>query len=392
LRAELDGLGPAPPVRVAFAASRIVMRPEYGALGHSPEQPGASEEIAAHIDRAATSALRRELDAHGFGIAEAMDTAQRFSIGWEAARLLIEDTGALGLAHGFVAGAGCDHLERVRDAGELVDGIVHQARLIQSAGGGVVLLPQPCLCERGADADEFYEVYAAVIDALQGPLIVHWLGEAFHAGLAGYFPGDSFERVMAHDPSKVLGVKLSLLDAAFEERTRRALAEREQVVLTGDDHNFAGLILGAGASPSTPPAAREAGPWSFSLGDHSHALLGVLDGVALPAGLALRFLAHGRRERYLELMGPCEELGRALFAHPTQHYKAGLAFLSWLDGRQQTPWLANGEESCRDRDELMRTLELACKARVFSRADVVLERARAWLAQAGGAGAGGHKS
>lgn len=376
-RAELDELGPAEPVRVAFAASRLVMRPEYAALGRTPDEPGTSREIAEHIDRAATSALRRALDAHGFGIAEAMDTAQRFAIGWEAARVLIEDTGALGLKHGFVAGAACDHLERVRDAGELIEGVVHQARVIQAAGGGVVLLPQVWLCEQGAGADEFVEVYAAIIDALEGPLILHWLGEAFHAGLAGYFPGDSFERILAHDPSKVVGVKLSLLDADFEERTRRALLEREQVVLTGDDHNFAGLILGR---PGGEARERRAGPWRFSLGDHSHALLGVLDGIGPPAGLALRLLAHGRRERYLELMEPCEALGRLLFAAPTQHYKAGLAFLSWLDGRQQTPELAAGEERCRSREALEATLEAACRARVFTQAEVVLERAAAWLA------------
>ena len=63
---------------------------------------------------------------------------------------------------------------------------------------------------------------------------MHWLGEAFHPGLRGYFPGASFTRVMGLDPEKLRGCKLSLLEAEREVAIRRSLLPREQIVLTGD--------------------------------------------------------------------------------------------------------------------------------------------------------------
>jgi len=107
--------------------------------------------------------------------------------------------------------------------------------------------------------------------------------------------------VLDLDPSVVRGCKLSLLDAAHELRTRARLLPRGQVVLTGDDFNFAALIAGDG-----PPGAVER--WSeldghpLALGPFSHALLGILDAVAAPAGVALALLAAGDRAGYDELM------------------------------------------------------------------------------------------
>jgi len=350
-----------PPVRRVYAATRIVMNAEYAASSHAPDSPGTSEEILAQVNWEATTALRRRLNSLGFGIAEAMDTAQRFQVGWAVAERLIRDCGALGLEHGFVAGAGVDHLEAVHSQAELVDGVVHQARFIQGCGGMPILLPLAWLTREHADEAQYVEVYRAIVEQLDGPLLVHWLGPMFAAELEGYFPGDSFSAVMALDPDKLLGAKLSLLDADLERRVRRELGKRDQVIFTGDDLNFVDLIEGEG-------------------GEFSHALLGVFDGIAEPASLALRHLARGDSVRYREVMGPCQEFGRHVFQTPTQHYKAGLAFVSWLGGLQDNPLLANHEERSRDAAHLLRAAELAARAGAIADPELARPRLESFLA------------
>lgn len=347
--------GPEPdPVRMCFAAAHVVLQPGYAHASHSMAQPGSGAEIAQFVDWDATMGIRRFLDANGFGIAEAMDTAQRFALGWASAQQLITRCGRLGLRNGFVAGAGTDHLDKVRGTADLVDGVVHQVRFIQQAGGWPMILPMPWLTLNGATEDQYVDVYGSVLRQVEGPVFLHWLGEMFLPVLKGYFPGRSFERILALDPAKVRGCKLSLLDDAMELRVRRELLPRDQVVLTGDDFHFGRLILGGdpqGPAPTRPPVVERhvtIGNRRVAVGDFSHALLGILDGIAIPAGLALRHLARGDAGRFLDIMTPCEALGRHVFCAPTQHYKAGLAFLSWLNGLQSNPMLVNREDRCRD--------------------------------------------
>ena len=382
---------PKAPARLVFAAAHVVMKPEYRELSHSTELPGSSDEIATYVDWKTTMALRAHLDAQGFGIAEAMDTAQRFSLGWASARRLIEECGGLRLQHGFIAGAGVDHLEGVQSKNELIDGVVYQARLIQGAGGMVTFLPLVWLAQNHTEENGYVEVYGEIIRQLEGPLFVHWLGDMFLPGLTGYFPGNSFASVMALDPEKVRGCKLSLLDEDLELRVRRELLERDQIVLTGDDLHFARLIHGSGSnvpeiqrqttgrSAAVPEIQRYttiAGR-KVALGDFSHALLGILDGIAVPAGLALKHLARGDGARYMEIMEPCEALGRHVFSEPTAHYKTGLAFLSWLNGLQENFMLVNHEERCRDVEHLLRTAELAAAAGALRDTALAAERLKA---------------
>jgi len=355
------------PGRLAFAAAHIVMKESYRDLGHSVDSPGEPETIATHIDWDGTMDLRRFLDKQGFGVAEAMDTAQRFSLGWPLARELIERCGSLDLGNGFMAGAGEDSGNG--DEG-LVDGVVHQARTIQKAGGWVILLPLPSLCLKGAGEDEYVRVYESIISRLEGPLFIHWLGEMFLPELAGYFPGNSFGKVMALDPGKVRGVKLSLLDADREIRIRRMLMENDQIVLTGDDLHFTDLIMG----DNSVQKQIQIGHREVGLGDFSHALLGILDAVAVPAGLALRALGQGHVETYRELMNPLESLSRTVFEAPTCFYKTGLAFLSWLDARQSNRMLINREDLARSDDYLLRVLRDAVSARVIQSPTVAAER------------------
>ncbi|MEC9048383.1 MAG: DUF993 family protein [Planctomycetota bacterium] len=342
--------------RLCYGALHVVMREEYRGLGHTLSTPGAATEIEAHVDWSATMQLRRDLDRDGCGVAEAMDTAQRFFLGWPAARRLIAETGALHLEHGFCAGAGTDQLKRVGRRSDLVDAVVEQCAYITSHGGVPVVLPMPWLCEQRAGEREFVEVYEAIIRAVRGPILLHWLGPMFLPALEGYFPGRSFEKVMAIDPATVRGCKLSLLDRGFEEQVRKDLLASEQLVLTGDDFHFGALLLGDGEAPSRTTTV---GDREVAFGDFSHALLGVLDATARPTVAALQRLQEGDPAGFTAAMERCEALGQHVFAAPTQHYKAGLAFLAWLNGQQDNFLLVNREDTARDRDHYLRCAELA---------------------------------
>jgi len=360
------------PARLAFAAAHVVMRDDYAATTHALDRPGAPGEIAEAIDWEGTLAIRRRLASHGFGIAEAMDTAQRFMLGWPGAERLISQCASLGVP--FVAGASTDHLDHVPDRDALVQGVAHQCDVIAEAGGVPVILPMGQLVAWGAGPDEYVRTYADIASRHDGPVILHWLGPMFLASLEGYFPGDSFERVMASDPERIRGAKLSMLDDALEIRLRRDMIARAQVMLTGDDFSFASLIEGRGA----PTGLATIGPWSAPIGDFSHALLGILGAIAAPAGRALRDLARADLDSYRRIMAPCEALSRIIFEAPTTHYKAGIAFLSWLDGHQSNAMLVNREDRARSAEHLRRVAKAGAKAGVFENADAAAERLERW--------------
>ena len=354
----------APVSRLCYGALHVVMQPSYQRLGHRPDQPGDPTTIEAHVDWDTTMRLRCQLDRCGMGVAEAMDTAQRFAIGWPAARRLIASTGALQLDHGFCAGASADQIASVKTATDLIDAVVEQCGFIASHGGIPVLLPMPWLCQQQASEQSFVDVYRAIIEQVHGPVFLHWLGPMFLPSLAGYFPGNSFARIMAIDPSVVRGCKLSLLDAEFEQRVRRDLLASEQIVLTGDDFHFGQLLLGDGMPPTRSTTV---GDRTVALGDFSHALLGIFDAIAKPMQTALRHLEAGELAAFRQLVADCEALGQHVFGEPTRFYKSGLAFLAWLNGLQDNFALVNGEEHMRSHEHYLACAELA------RRADCVLD-------------------
>jgi hypothetical protein len=79
-------------------------------------------------------------------------------------------------------------------------------------------------------------------------------------------------------------------------------------------------------------------------------------------------------------MGPCEELGRLVFEAPTSHYKAGLAFISWLNGWQENTMLVNREELARSSDHYWRVARYAERAGALIDAETAADRLR-WMAQ-----------
>ena len=260
-------------------------------MPQSQETPGSSDEIVEHIDWDATMRFRSHLSKHGFGVAEAMDTAQRMELGWKSSHRLIEQTGQLQLKKGFVAGAWTDHVDATSPT-QLIDAVIEQSLIIQAAGGMPIILSMPWLSINQCNSDIYVDVYSRIIQALEGPLLIHWLGEMFIPALRGYFPGDSFERIMNFAPEKVRGAKLSLLDESLERTLRKKLLERDQIILTGDDYHFANLIEGDALSIDR---RTQIGDLDVALGDFSHALLGIFDGVAskMPEGSWRKTLASG---------------------------------------------------------------------------------------------------
>ena len=88
--------------REAFAAAHVVADP-FG-----DNVPGAP----AAVDWDATLAFRRELFRYGFGVAEAMDTAQRnMGLDWPAVQELVRRSAAqaASTAARIASGAGTDH-------------------------------------------------------------------------------------------------------------------------------------------------------------------------------------------------------------------------------------------------------------------------------------------
>jgi dihydrodipicolinate synthase/N-acetylneuraminate lyase len=310
--------------RVAFAAAHVAVDESGG------------------IDWEATLAFRRHLWEHGLGVAEAMDTAQRgMGLDWPAARELIRRTAAEGGGR-LAAGAGTDHteprtLEEVRAAYE------HQCELIEGTGAQVVLMASRALAAIATSADDYREVYGAVLRQLERPAILHWLGEMFDPALAGYWGGDEvvLDIIAAH-AGKVDGIKVSLLDAAREIAIRERLPEGVRLY-TGDDFHYPELIASG-----------------------SDALLGIFDPIAPLAAAALAALERGDRAEYDRILAPTVPLARKLFEPPTYHYKTGIVFLAWLNGHQEHFRMLGGMETARSAEHLAEVRELAVRAGVVA--------------------------
>ena len=100
-------------------------------------------------------------------------------------------------------------------------------------------------------------------------------------------------------------------------------------------------------------------PRSASARQHSDALLGAFAAITPVASAAIQALDAGDPARYLEILGPTEELSRQVFAAPTFYYKTGVAFLSWLNGHQSAFQMVGGLHSARSLPHLSRIVELA---------------------------------
>jgi len=218
--------------------------------------------------------------------------------------------------------------------------------------------------------DDYAKVYGRLLEQAASPVILHWLGPMFDPALAGYWGSadvatatDTFVDIIASNAHAVDGVKVSLLDRAHEEHLRRRLPDGVKVY-TGDDFNYAGLILGDGER-------------------HSHALLGAFAAIAPVASGALAALDRGDEAGYRELMEPTLPLSRHLFEAPTYHYKAGIAFLAWLSGHQPGYVMVGGLHAARSATHLSTAYRLADDLGLFPDPDLAAARMRTFLTLAG---------
>ena len=349
--------------RVAFAAAHVVADP----LGDNT--PGAP----AAVDWEATLAVRRWLFAHGLGVAEAMDTAQRnMGLDWQAVQELVRRSAAQARELGarIASGVGTDHVSEARTLDDVVAAYTEQLAVVEDAGSQVVLMASRHLAALATGPDDYLKVYDAVLSQAGGPVILHWLGEMFDPRLAGYWgsrdvaaaTGTFLDLVRAR-ADQVDGVKVSLLSAEHEVALRAALPAGVRLY-TGDDFHYPELIRGDGAR-------------------HSDALLGAFAVVAPAAAAALAALDAGDLGAYDREMAPTLPLSRHVFEAPTYHYKVGIAFLSWLAGRQAGFTMVAGLQSARSVVHLCRAFELANDAGLLPDPDLAARRMRSFLEVAG---------
>jgi Protein of unknown function (DUF993) len=355
---------PPPVSRRVFAAAHVAAPPGPEAAG-----PGAPE-AGAVIDWDSTLAFREHLWAHGFGVAEAMDTSQRgMGLSWEQARELIARSAERAAARrragafaGLACGAGTDQLAdgQARSLGAITAAYAGQLAFVESAGAQVILMASRAMAATARGPRDYLEVYGELLRQASRPVILHWLGEAFDPALRGYWGGASFEEaagtvleLIDRAGGQVDGVKLSVLDAAHEESLRCRLPAGVRLY-TGDDFNYADLIRGPGP--------------------HSDALLGVFAAITAPAAAALQALDAGDLAGYDAAMAPTVPLGRAIFEAPTYYYKTGVAFLAWLNGLQPHFRMLGGLERQRPVSHLIRVFELAATARALIDPGLAAER------------------
>ncbi|MGW2558995.1 dihydrodipicolinate synthase family protein [Streptomyces sp. NPDC001514] len=340
-RTTTYSVGSAPLVsRTVFSAAHVVADPYADT---TPDGPAA-------VDWDATLAFRRHLWAHGLGVAEAMDTAQRgMGLDWAGAAELIRRSAAEAKAmEGRIAcGAGTDQLTRPgADLEAVREAYEEQLALVEESGAQAILMASRALAAAARGPEDYLTVYGYLLRQASEPVILHWLGPMFDPALDGYWGStdldaatETFLQVIAEHPGKVDGVKISLLDAQREIDLRRRLPVGVRCY-TGDDFHYPELIAGDDQG-------------------FSHALLGIFDPLGPVAAEAVRVLDTGDAKGFRELLDPTVELSRHLFEAPTRFYKTGVVLLAWLAGHQSHFTMAGGLQSARSLPHLARAYELA---------------------------------
>ncbi|MFT4157295.1 MAG: dihydrodipicolinate synthase family protein [Microbacterium sp.] len=353
--------------RVAYAAAHVVPKV------HADNTPGQP----ADIDWDSTLAFRRNVYSWGLGVADAMDTAQR-NMGLDAAatRELIARSAEVAREAGgsVVVGVNTDHIEETHiSLGQVVDAYKDQLHFTEEQGAGPVLMASRHLARVATGADDYRRVYREVLESATVPVVLHWLGTAFDPELQGYFGADDWQTasgvlldIIRENPGKVAGVKMSLLNAESEISVRAQLPEGVRM-FTGDDFNYVGLIGGL----ANPGAERGGGAAESK---YSDALLGAFAAITPVASAAIQALDAGDAARYLDILGPTEELSRQVFAAPTFYYKTGVAFLSWLNGHQPAFQMVGGLHSARSLPHLSRIVELANASLALENPELARER------------------
>lgn len=351
--------------RIAYAAAHVVADP----------LADVDPWIDSAIDWDRTLAFREHLWSLGFGVAEAMDTAQRgMGLDWAASLELIQRSTQIAKSGGHLiaSGAGTDHLAPSADVtlDDVIAAYEMQCEAVEATGSRVILMASRALVAAAKGPDDYAKVYDHVLSGLTQPAILHWLGEMFDPALAGYWGNldhtiamDTCLSIIKANASNVDGIKVSLLSAEKEIAMRGQLPP-DVKMYTGDDFNYPDLIEGD-----------EIG--------FSHALLGIFDPIAGGAANALTALSAGDKTAYRAAFDPTVPLSRHIFKAPTRFYKTGVVFLAYLNGHQDHFTMIGGQESARSTQHLAQAVRLANDARLFIDPDSVAARARAVFAARG---------
>jgi hypothetical protein len=349
--------------RIAYAAAHVVADPL------AENVPGAP----AVVDWDATMKFRHHLWRNGLGVAEAMDTAQRgMGLDYPAVRELVRRGAAEARSVGgrIVAGVATDQLDGPATVPQVLDAYREQLADVLEAGAVPVLMCSRHLAAAASGPDDYMSVYSTLLSEVDDPVLLHWLGPMFDPALAGYWgstdpnvAADTVLGLLKDHASTVDGIKMSLLDDEFEIALRRRLPSGVRMY-TGDDFNYPSLIAGDGQG-------------------HSDALLGVFAALAPLVGQALHKLDRGDAAGFRAALDPTVPLARHLFGAPTQFYKTGIVFLSWLSGHQDHFVMVGGLQSGRSVTHLAKLLVLADEVGLLPHADLAAARARSFFATAG---------
>jgi hypothetical protein len=350
-----------PFTRKALAAAHVVADPL------SAKEPWLEQAI----DWDATIAYRRHLWSWGFGVAEAMDTAQRgMGLDWTSSLELIRRSiQASEKGNVIASGAGTDHLAggKTHSIDEIIAAYEMQCAAIEKLGGSIILMASRALAASAKSPDDYGKVYDRILSQVKQPVVIHWLGEMFDPALEGYWGRkdhlaamDICVGVIKANSSKVDGIKVSLLDKDKEIVMRRKLPEGVRMY-TGDDFNFAELIEGDAQG-------------------YSDALLGIFDSIAPAASHALSALSSGKKEEFREILEPTVPLSRHIFKAPTRFYKTGVVFMAWLNGHQEHFVMVGGQQSARHVLHFSELFRLADAAGLLSDPQLACRRMKQLLA------------
>ncbi len=355
--------------RVAYAAAHVV------ADARAPINPWQQTAV----DWDATIAYRNYLWRLGFGVAEAMDTAQRgMGMDWPASLELIQRAadaardvpGAL-----LASGCGTDQLaiEDAKTLDDVIRAYEEQMAAIERAGGRLILMASRALVRVARSPADYEKVYDRLLRQAREPVILHWLGGMFDPALEGYWGSLELPAaisialgVIAANADKVDGIKMSLLDKDIEITMRRRLPPGVRMY-TGDDFNYVELIAGDGAGTAPNHG-------------HSDALLGIFDTIAPAAGAALAHLAQGDAAAFERILAPTVPLSRHMFSAPTWHYKTGVVFMAWLNGHQDHFIMVGGQHSARSLPHFVELFRLADAAGLLLKPDLAVARMKTLLA------------
>jgi hypothetical protein len=341
--------------RTAYAAAHVVVDPLAGDPVSDPR-----------IDWDATMQYRRYLWSLGFGVAEAMDTAQRGGgLPPELVHELIARsvTQARACDGAIACGVGTDGLERGATLAQIERAYCEELEFVEDLGAPAIVMASRALCAAANSADDYVRLYDRVLGSARRPVILHWLGPMFDPQLEGYWGGvdrtDALSvvlHIIGRNADKVDGIKLSLLDEGFEVRVREQLPSSVKLY-TGDDFNYPTLIAGDERS-------------------HSHALLGIFDPIAPIAARAFSALDAGDAATFREILAPTVPLARKLFEAPTHAYKTGVVFLAYLNGHQSHFRMLAGAERARSVEHLTAVFALANDAGLFDDPQTAAARMR----------------